>query len=276
MSLRRARILDSARGAHIDVANFGWRPGQPPTYTAKVISHGQLESGGAATRPGQRIVLMFHGWSVRREALVRNYDSLLRQIWDLEPRAFDEILTVSWPARGQYWEVLPTTPLVGAALADRLCADAPFRDAREVVFVAHSMGCRVALELVRALQTRGFTPGIRLFLVAAAVPVAALEGHRRLSLAARSVDHASVYYSHIDEALGPLFQIGQTLAHEGDWALEAVGLRGGPTDGVWTRRVGSLRLHVPHFRSSKLARDIVDDYLQSRMWREKAWRPAQH
>ena len=271
MGRRPIRVLASAEGADIVVQDSPWRPDKTSAeYKAHVHSLGGL----APKRAGQRIVLLLHGWSVRSEELTKNYRPLLQKIHDLAPMALGEMRTISWPARGQYWEVLPTTELIAKALADRLSGDAPFHNARELVLVAHSMGCRVALELVRALNERGFKPEIRLFLVAAAAAVSAVQGAGRLASAARSAVHSSVYYSHVDEVLGPVFQVGQALAGEGGWRVEAIGLRGRPSQGLWSRRVSSLSRHIPYFRSTRLIKDLIEDHKGAREWRSKTWKPV--
>lgn len=126
---------------------------------------------------------------------------------------------------------------VGLALGrflDRLRPDA-------VIFIAHSLGCRITLEAIRFLVSAGAIGRIALpgaCLMAAAVPTylvdapPATEGGLRTAAAA--IGRSIVLHSTHDRVLGLGFPIGQTLAREG-FLPEAVGLNGGP-DTPWAAR----------------------------------------
>jgi len=126
---------------------------------------------------------------------------------------------------------------VGLALGrflDRLRPDA-------VIFVAHSLGCRVALEAIRFLVSAGATGRIALpgaCLMAAAVPAYLVEAPSTkeggLRTAATAIGRSFVLHSTHDRVLGLAFPIGQTGAREG-FLPEAVGLNGGP-DTPWSAR----------------------------------------
>ena len=125
---------------------------------------------------------------------------------------------------------------VGLALGrflERLRPDA-------VIFVAHSLGCRVTLEAIRFLVSTGTTGRIALpgaCLMAAAVPTYLVDTPSAtggLRTAATAIGRSFVLHSTHDRVLRVAFPIGQTGAREG-FLPEAVGLNGGP-DTPWSAR----------------------------------------
>ncbi len=210
-----------------------------------------------------RAVLLIHGWSVPVERQAESYDPLLRLIDGRHPPAADAILTVSWSSTGAYWQRVRETPAVAEALAAFLCAEKNgFTRRQELVLIGHSMGCRVALELLAMLKARAFVPEIRLFLMAAAVPVTFVQTGR-LAEAADAAAHSVVYYSPEDIALGLPFRLGQTIADDGGLMPEAVGLWGRPERGVWKDRKLMVGFdHGHYWRADDVALDLVNDHLR--------------
>jgi hypothetical protein len=126
---------------------------------------------------------------------------------------------------------------------------------RELVVVAHSLGCRLVLEFLGCLRqeaakaagraAEGGGPGqpavfavlpgletLIIFLMAGAVPVGAIE---RRPDDVRVPRHIIVMHSAADRVLRGAFPLGQTFARgEQDWFPEAVGLRGLPSSARWT------------------------------------------
>src|SRR6185295_13943906 len=93
----------------------------------------------------------------------------------------------------------------------------------QVDVVAHSMGCRLTLELLKALGARnaGTVSVRRVVLMAAAVPVHKLEGGKpdadlRPGYDARLGEAARSLYSFADNVLGTAFPLGQTFAGAGE------------------------------------------------------------
>jgi hypothetical protein len=106
---------------------------------------------------------------------------------------------------------------------------------REVVLVAHSLGCKLALEAVECLRAAGVPgKGVKLFLMAAAVAIdeVGIEG-RPLFLAARHPVQRGVLHSRSDLILRTMFRLGQAVAPGVPWWSGAVGVAGDPRSG-WT------------------------------------------
>ncbi len=247
--------------------------------------NGAIEApGGASPHGASRIVLLVHGYNNDKVDADRGYAALVEHvaadvgataenIWKfywpgyverLTGRLADEPTSVS-SERGSGTEsnsVLstPTYALqvlkardVGTALGRYLrdvrhAADVP----TEIVFVAHSLGCRVVLEAVRELlggrppdAERHRIPGM--CLMAAAVPTFMVEGDSRLAPAARAPRASYVLHSRKDLVLRYAFPPGQgaasamlTVGAQGGtdtegWFPEAVGRHGNPTM-TWLRR----------------------------------------
>ena len=103
-------------------------------------------------------------------------------------------------------------------------------------FVAHSLGCRLTLELLEKLA-RG-NPGANVIissvtLMAAAVPVGKAEADGRLRRGAESAERVCVLHSTGDAVLHWAFPAGQTAGGDGFFPT-AIGRFGGPS-GIWTR-----------------------------------------
>jgi pimeloyl-ACP methyl ester carboxylesterase len=98
----------------------------------------------------------------------------------------------------------------------------------DLMFIAHSLGCRVALECLRetAAARRPVLRRTRLCLMAAAVPIELVYAGGRLHRAASGRPETSILFSQVDEALGWAFAAGQAMA--GERSREAVGRNGGP------------------------------------------------
>jgi hypothetical protein len=121
-----------------------------------------------------------------------------------------------------YPMAIPNARATGAFLADAL-VDAAAGQPRRVQVVAHSLGCRVTLELVRALRalraTRHHDVQVeRVVFFAAAVPTYGLEDEMPLglrdALLQEGVETSSMY-SLDDVVLSGAFPPGQTLGGEG-------------------------------------------------------------
>ena len=103
-----------------------------------------------------------------------------------------------------------------------------------MVIVAHSLGCRMTLEAVARLSDAQ-SARLRLFLMAAAVPVGLVEAETSLAAAVARTAGADALHSRADGVLDFWFRLGQSAAPGEEGLLpEAVGLRGGPERSVWT------------------------------------------
>jgi pimeloyl-ACP methyl ester carboxylesterase len=189
-----------------------------------------------------RIVLIVHGYNNdQREAadsyndfynelnqLLDNYQ--LQHIWEVywpgfypvRPSKIEPLSAASYPA-----QVL-RAPHVAKALADHILA---LNGIKEVLFIAHSLGCRIVLETLNHLAHAAAdgkkiaVPGI--CLMAAAVPYTSLEAGGTLEPAAKYTNKYYVLFSPADHVLRWLFRPGQFLARGNAWS-EAVGRWGKP------------------------------------------------
>ncbi len=125
--------------------------------------------------------------------------------------------------------------------------------------VAHSLGCRLTLELLDKLA-RG-TPGANVIissvtLMAAAVPVGKVETDGRLRRGVDSADRVCVLHSTGDAVLHWAFPLGQTAGGDGFFPT-AIGRFGGPT-GMWMRATsmsaeGNLYGHSSYWQGAESA-----------------------
>jgi hypothetical protein len=109
------------------------------------------------------------------------------------------------------------------------------------VFIAHSLGCRLLLEMLKLVwdgEVEGWTRWTPsrvplACIMAAAVPVQMVEPGGRLSDCTTLAERWLVLYSHRDIVLSSAFPLGQTLAAamgiESRPYVDAVGLRGEPS-----------------------------------------------
>lgn len=86
----------------------------------------------------------------------------------------------------------------------------------KVHFVAHSLGCRLALETVSLLGRRGAPQIGRVCLMAAAIPVFMVEPGGRLAAALPYCESVHSFYSLKDGVLNYAFRAGQTAAGGGE------------------------------------------------------------
>ncbi|MEM7508640.1 MAG: alpha/beta hydrolase [Pseudomonadota bacterium] len=187
-------------------------------------------------RPGRK-VLLIHGFNTTQAEAEAGYEAFQDLIERQAPRLARRICPVYWPGDsglkgGAYPWLVERAAQAGAQLAEWMA-----RQEDELVIVAHSLGCRLTLEaLVQLPLDRG--PRIRLFLMAAAVPVGLFEDGSPMREAARRADSVDVLHSRADGVLAFWFRLGQTAA-PGEAALlpEAVGLRGRPRRKLWSRTV---------------------------------------
>jgi pimeloyl-ACP methyl ester carboxylesterase len=227
----------------------------------------------------RRIVLFVHGYNNDEAKAAKSYRAAKAKLVDVVGRArLDRVWTLFWPGYAE--AVLPalrrriTPPLrstdvpvtegaalgfllyalqvekackVGRALAEYLVDLATSDPAREIVIVAHSLGCRVALE---ALAEIAYTPAARqlraVCLMAAAVATNTVD-RGRLATGARAANRTYVLYSRRDTVLRWTFRSGQALAGEGG-AWPAVGLAGDPRP-VWSSRDETMLRHGEYWPS---------------------------
>jgi len=197
----------------------------------------------------RQLTILIHGYNADECAAWRSYDRFLDES-DLEshPLATGAVCTFYWPGDASLgWFSGASYPLELAA-ARRSAAQllaflrelAAAAGDLAVALVCHSLGNRVALELLKAYVEAGAPAGLRFTsacLMAAAVPVRLVEDAQRLGRAAAAVAgrRTLVLYSESDGVLRWAFPSGETAIPGEGWFPTAVGRFGDP-DRTWGER----------------------------------------
>jgi len=145
------------------------------------------------------------------------------------------VLTSTWPGRSRlrlfaYPGRIKFAKASAKALWDHVADWYAAPPRQDVVLVAHSLGCRLALEFLKLLAGSQRPAGLgrlTLVLMAPAVPVTLVEPAGCLGLCLAAADGFRILHSQFDEALGWVFRGGEWAAGEG-WFPQAVGLAGKP------------------------------------------------
>lgn len=197
---------------------------------------------------GYRLVVIIHGYNNREVAASKSYKAFYKELLKFLPNyEFNHVWEVYWPG---YWQLRPfdieelswssysfkvlDTPNVGQALADHLNQiNSEGQRVRDVLFIAHSLGCRIVLETVKRLSESGGLNVAGICLMAAAVPTSMVSGGGSLRTAAEYADKRYILYSTADSVLRWAFRPGQFFAT--GQTPEAVGRFGNPRS-FWDRR----------------------------------------
>jgi pimeloyl-ACP methyl ester carboxylesterase len=210
----------------------------------------------------QRLVILIHGFNNSEAAAQRSF-ALFRSHISSSIRR-EELWEFHWPgdhsdkwiSRATYAVRVALAPGVGAALA-RFLTDRPSH--QRVVLIAHSLGCRVALEAaleIKALQPAN--PDHRLdevFLLAAAVPAPLCDTRNgRFPAPVSGREHA--FYSPNDKVLRRWFKPGQRLVSLNETG-RPVGLNGEPGDVRWTDPWNSKLDHGEYWGAADVGDQIL-------------------
>lgn len=184
----------------------------------------------------KRRILLVHGYNVREDKGLKTMGQFRTGLSAGCLQIAGQILTMTWPGNADW---LHGGPIAYFAKVDTAVSagDLLFRytldeygdggGCEEMVVVAHSLGCRVALEFLKRLS-HDVRPAklkkIAVILMAAAVPS---NLHELLRVTKDNADYLAVLHSQDDAVLRRWFRLGQTAAGEGNFP-EAVGLRGEP------------------------------------------------
>jgi hypothetical protein len=129
----------------------------------------------------------------------------------------------------------------------------------QISIIAHSLGSRVALELLDsyARYPGSVTPYFPvLILMAAALPTYFFEDLAALWQGALLPEKKLILFSERDRVLIGAFRIGQTVAGEG-YFPRAVGATGHPPVGFWTDVFETTNNHSGYFADQKTANEIA-------------------
>jgi pimeloyl-ACP methyl ester carboxylesterase len=191
-----------------------------------------------------RTVLLIHGYNVTDGDAAETLNGFRKTLENFAPDLPRNTFTCTWtgnmrslgpaayPFMLRYAKESATTLLEAI---DEWYAE-PWA-AKELIIVAHSLGCRLTLEMLSAMNSKGRPPSLKklvVILMAAAVPVEHMELEGKLRDALDVPDATIILHSQDDGVLRKWFRIGQTVALDGVWP-EAVGLRGAPQSAAWAQ-----------------------------------------
>lgn len=174
------------------------------------------------------LVLLIHGYNNDKQAASEAYEGFHARQTEVDPerrytlgRVF---VDVYWPGdadwgtasflfyMGSVQQAIKSAERLAGLLSEQLGPDV------RIDIIAHSMGCRLSLELLRALENLGTGMHInRITFLAAAVPTFMLAQQTppsalRAGYEAALQDNARSLYSSADKVLSLAFPLGQSLA----------------------------------------------------------------
>lgn len=222
-------------------------------------------------KAARRVVFMIHGYQTPEHKATASFARFRRLIGVAatyrHPTVIGELCGFYWP--GHHPKFIPSLLTFSARISDAKQSGLLLADVirgmsadQEVVLVAHSLGCRVALHALRQIRSWGPTyTGPKLthvFLMAAAVPSSMCNpdsGIYGVKPTPELEEH--VFHSAKDLALKPLaFGLG-TYAYEEAWS-SAVGVAGEPAE-RWEPHTHATTLqHGQYWSSLNAANTLVD------------------
>lgn len=192
------------------------------------------------------VLLLIHGYNNDEEDAETSYSKFLKNIAlsRLGRRFGMNVFQVYWPGDWKVFSALSypfmvkRAPLVAEKLENLIRGmSGPGGTPMQIRIVAHSLGCRVTLELIHLINTVPQTGNHRVAsfcLMAAAVPEKMVDVNGRLHDAARLNNvRSKVLHSRSDITLHWAFPVGQTAAGSGEYFFPtAVGRSGQPE--IWS------------------------------------------
>jgi Alpha/beta hydrolase of unknown function (DUF900) len=230
---------------------------ETPTADEVYVAHGSENDLKAA----QQLVILIHGFHNSPADAAASFESFRRRVDRAIPA--HELWEFHWPGdHPRPWTSLATYGIrlgysgaVGRLLGEFLLT----QNCKCVRIVAHSLGCRVALETMRAMGTIG--PGgpsvVRdVFLLAAAVPVPLCDGSKSRFPRPLGNPHEHVFHSGRDLVLRSAFPRGQRSVGKHEEG-RAVGLYGDPGATRWTDPWDAKLGHGKYWSDKRVSREIL-------------------
>ena len=188
---------------------------------------GKIEPDGALTSVGT-LVLLIHGYNNDEGEAERSYEQFFTRQEEIAP-VFANVVSVYWS--GDNWEgavyymqaiskAKDTAPL----LAADLCKAATAKGYLSVNIIAHSLGCRLALETIEQVKKILMNDPAPIPIIissvifmAGAVPVSYIDNNKdgRLRAALEKAGKTMSMYSKKDTVLHWAFGIGESLGGDG-------------------------------------------------------------
>jgi esterase/lipase superfamily enzyme len=197
-------------------------------------------------QPRRRAVLLVHGYNVNETEAIKSLTDFREALGYFDPALAADTFICSWAGN---WEIPILRPVAypfmlrNAHESSETLLQAihdwyatPLAP-EELIIIAHSLGCRLTLEMLKTMAAQGRPQRLRrlsVILMAAAVPTDYVGRGGLLEIAATLPDVRVVLHSESDNVLSFAFGLGQTIARDG-WFPEAIGLRGNPQSVPWTR-----------------------------------------
>ena len=218
-----------------------------------------------------RRILLIHGYNVAERGGQSSMAQLRYALTEGCAELGSQIMTITWPGNEGWLRGGPAAYFAKVDVARRagrllyVSVVAEHRNdmgSRELVIIAHSLGCRVTLEFLRHLDRADRPPRLErvvVMLMAAAVPT---ELNDLYDAARQNADEIVVLHSTDDTVLRRWFRLGQTVAREGRFP-EALGYAGNPRVPPWSYQQQMVGYdHGDYWLSSPTA-DVIGAQLQA-------------
>lgn len=217
----------------------------------------------------QRTIILVHGFNKSECEAENNLKLFQDNLFKLDSSLSDDVVALYWPGDSRssfikaafYPWIVKKAKKSGKMLAEYLKEKGPCKKKSHLIFVGHSLGCRVLLEALADLVNYTSISDhccVSLFLMAAAVPVELINSSVSIQEGIKMTHHRNaVFFSNSDQVLKIAFRIGQTIASE-EKTSEAVGLNGKPMYGVWNNQIPMLQYgHGDYWDSYEMAQWIA-------------------
>jgi hypothetical protein len=191
-----------------------------------------------------RLVLLVHGYNNTARDAAESYETFVRMAGLAKLQRHGQVCWLHWPGNLR-WGIFSALsyPLEIAKARTSAARVQEFLELLaettaggwklEITLICHSLGNRLALELVERLRVNPHIAVRRACLMAAAVPVGHVEPQGELRPAAEAIERSLVLHSGSDAILHYAFPLGQTAAGDGFFP-RAVGRFGQPGLSLWT------------------------------------------
>lgn len=229
----------------------------------------------------KRVYLLVHGFNNTRDKADESYrrfrkrikdyigPSLSHLIWEFYWPGYEErygnlVTLLAGPAPAHslvtainYHKQVPKAVDFGKLLGEYMVQLRSDAQDTEFVLIGHSLGCRLILEALSSIENQ--IPKVKIaaiLLMAAAVPVSAVELGGRLRSALESSQRRFAVFSHSDRVLSICFPMGQRLANDGGALPKAVGWHGMPFE-CWTDRQRTSLTHGQYWSDQATTPNVV-------------------
>jgi pimeloyl-ACP methyl ester carboxylesterase len=219
-------------------------------------------------RKRDRLVLLIHGYNVREAEADPTFHAFAEKL-RLRAALRGKIGYLSWPGNFSdrlksslsYLQQVRNADQCGPKLAQFLAYHGSAELGNpEIILIAHSLGCRVALKTAEALPV-AIQKRLTLILMAAAYPVDEIGAAMRKTIAHSR--YTAVLHSRADSVLRTIFPVAETSRTRFRTLPQAIGLRGRPYMGVWHCRSDIRPLDHGDYWTSEAVRQKVDEVLGS-------------